>query len=115
MSALAEVARGCPFSNGDEGDAWMDAWCRYCANDHTSHIGEYSDGGCHVVLWMMTAEQNDTFPECLLPEPDDGKFALPSRMVCTLFAPCEPCGGDPGAADRAQRVAEVVAYWKERA
>lgn len=117
MNALAEAARGVPFSNGTEGDAWMSKWCAFCVHDHTSHDGTYTDGGCTIVLWMMTAESWSAYPECLIPEPDDGSFSLPSRMVCTKFQPCTEgrCEGDPGADDRVERVQQVIAYWRERA
>jgi hypothetical protein len=116
MTALGKAATGRPFSNGTEGDAWMGKWCAYCVHDHTSHDLTFTDGGCEIVLWMMTAEQYDSYPECLIPEPDDGSFSLPSRMVCTRFSPCTEgrCDGDPGADDRAERGAQVMAYWRER-
>lgn len=108
MSAFSEACRR-PFANGTEGEEWMDKWCRYCAHDH----GMHNDNGgpyCGLITTSMVGE----WPEGWIPEPDDGHFHLPSRMVCMAFTPCEPCGGDPGVADRAERVAEVTAYWRER-
>lgn len=98
-----------PFSNGTEGDAWIDKWCRYCARDHEVHTE--TGPGCGL---MTTAMFGDEWPEGWVPEPDDGRFFLPSRMVCMAFTPCEDCGGDPGADARAERVAEVTAYWAGR-
>jgi hypothetical protein len=100
-----------PFSNGTEGDAWMNCWCNYCARDHSMHA-DNGEGGCDLILAAMFGD--DDWPEGWIPEPDDDRFFLPSRLICTAFTPCEPCGGDPGADDRGERVAEVTAYWKDR-
>lgn len=113
MGAYAAACHG-PFSNGTEGEEWIAKWCRYCARDHGVH--DYGDGFetgpiCDLLTANMSAR---TWPEAWIPEPDDGRFFLPSRMCCTAFTPCAPCGGDPGADDRAERVAEVTAYWRER-
>lgn len=99
-----------PFANGTEGDAWQEKWCEYCARDHSAHIGEHEGGGCGLLM----ATLNDEWPEGWIPEPDDGKFSLPSRLVCTAFVACESCGGDPGADARAERISEVTAYWAGR-
>lgn len=90
----------------------MDKWCNYCARDHGMHRGNGGDPMCGLIGSAMLG--GDEWPEGWIPEPDDGQFYLPSRMVCTAFTPCEPCGGDPGAEARAERVAEVAAYWKAR-
>jgi hypothetical protein len=100
-----------PFANGTEGDAWMDKWCTYCARDHGLHHGRLGEPMCRLMTSCMFGEE---WPEGWIPEPDDGRFFLPSRLVCTAFTPCEDCGGDPGAEARAERVAEVTAYWKAR-
>lgn len=113
MTALSAACASHPFSNGTEGSAWMGAWCDHCTQDHGMHAG--GDGaGCALVLNSMLdfPTEENPWPEAWLPEPDDGSFSLPSRMVCLQFAPCEPCGGDPGAKERAQRVDEVSAYWR---
>jgi hypothetical protein len=110
VSALADACHR-PFSNGTEGDAWISAWCNHCARDHGLHNGGDTQPMCDLIGLSMMADQ---WPEGWIPEPDDGKFYLPSRMICTAFAPCEPCGGDPGAEERAERVAEVTVYWKAR-
>lgn len=109
MTAFTEACQR-PFSNGTEGDAWMAKWCRYCARDHDMHDPNPEGPGCSMVTMSMLGE----WPESWIPEPDDGRFSLPSRLVCTAFEACDACGGDPGADARAERVAEVVAYWKER-
>lgn len=56
-------------------------------------------------------------PEAWVAEPDDGQFFLPSRMICLRFKPCyeDGCEGDPVEQDRALRVDQVQAYWRERA
>jgi len=102
-----------PFSNGTEGDAWMSAWCEYCIHDHSaSHTGEH-DNGCEIIAALFCGTGTG---EALVAEPDDGRFFLPSRMICTKFEPCHKgtCEGDPGADERAERVAEVMAYWRAR-
>src|SRR5690554_6682725 len=109
MSALSDACR-VPFSNGTEGDAWMHKWWSYCANDHQMH-GDGGGPGCDLILKAYLREWPG---EAWLPEPDDGQFALPSRLCCLAFKPCEPCGGDFGADARAERIAEVTAYWKQR-
>lgn len=104
-----------PFSNGTEGDAWQAKWCEYCAHDHGIHA---EDGpGCELMLNALVADGSEPINvEAWVAEPDDGQFYLPSRMVCLRFTPCygDGCHGDPGAADRAQRVADVTAYWRNR-
>ena len=101
MSRLSEACKR-PFSNGTEGDEWMDKWCFHCAK---------SDGyGCELLLHAL-APDDVPWPEAWLPEPDDGRFFLPSRMVCLAFE-AKP-EGDPGAEARAERIAEVQAYWRE--
>lgn len=120
MTAFAEACARRPFSNGTEGEAWTSKWCNYCARDHDMHWNRetqnyFGDPGeaCQLILQTMLGSDS-TWPEGWLPEPDDGDYYLPSRIVCTAFTPCEPCGGDPGTKDRAERVAEVTAYWKGR-
>lgn len=107
----SRFARAChrPFANGTEGEVWQSKWCRYCANDHTMHGTNPLGPGCE--LWAIALI--DEWPEGWIPEPDDGYFYLPSRLVCTAFTPCEPCGGDPAPAVRAYNVAEVITYWKK--
>lgn len=87
----------------------MAKWCHHCDRDHGMHNGG-EERGCDLILMSMV----DKWPEGWIPEPDDGHYKLPSRLVCTAFTPCEPCGGDPGAEERAERVAEVTTYWKGR-
>jgi len=112
VSALTDAMNSSPFSNGTEGHAWTNVWCRYCARDHAQHSPD-GIGGCPIVLESMVHTERHP-AEAWVPEPDDGEFHLPSRMICMAFAPCGPCGGDPGAEDRAGRVAEVAAYWRGR-
>ena len=101
-----------PFSNGTEERAWMAKWCDYCTHDHEMHTDEGS--GCTLLTHYMVTVGTEDYrtPEPWLPEPDDGQFALPSRMCCLKFSPCESCGGDPGASDRAVRITEVTDYWR---
>lgn len=111
MSAFADACHR-PFSNGTEGGAWTAKWCDYCVRDHGLHNGGESQPMCDLVMTSMC----DEWPEGWIPEPDDGRFFLPSRMICTAFTPCTEgtCTGDPGAEARAERVAEVTAYWAGR-
>lgn len=103
-----------PFSNGTEQEAWASTWCAYCVHDHEMHEDE--GGGCELFLVgaIFAGEADWRWPEAWLPEPDDGHFYLPSRLICAKFQPCTKggCTGDPGAVERAERVAEVTAYWK---
>lgn len=110
MSDELAFAAACrrPFANGTEFDVWMSKWCNFCARDHEMHTE--TGPGCGLIAASMV----DEWPEGWIPEPDDGQFSLPSRLVCTAFIPCEPCGGDPFAEPRAERVAEVTAYWRAR-
>lgn len=104
-----------PFSNGTEGTAWTSTWCDYCAHDHGIHADTVP--GCDLVLNSMIAEKGEAVNvEAWVAEPDDGRFFLPSRMICLRFEPCHQgsCTGDPGAVERAERVAEVQAYWRDR-
>lgn len=106
------------FSNGTEGDAWTSAWCDYCVHDHGMHEGQGEQPMCQLVLNSMIHVADEPLnPEAWVAEPDDGVYFLPSRMICLRFKPCHEggCEGDPGEHDRAIRVSEVQAYWRERA
>lgn len=104
-----------PFSNGTEADAWMDRWCAFCAHDHGMHGANSDAEDCELVMNAMAGLEYPA-DEAWVAEPDDGKFFLPSRMICLRFTPCtlDACTGDPGAEARAGRVAEVQTYWRER-
>lgn len=117
MSALADATKSVPFSNGTEGDAWMSKWCAYCVHDHASHDETYDPNGLCKVIGLVMVERPFRWPEVWLPEPDDGSFALPSRLICGQFEGCTEggCTGDPGADERAERVTEVTVYWRDRA
>lgn len=106
MTRLSDASHH-PFANGTEGLAWQACWCDLCAHDHEMHTPD-GCAGCPLLLASLIGE----WPEGWLPEPDDGQFFLPSRLICTKFTPCLDCGGDPGAEERAARVAEVTAYWE---
>lgn len=113
MTALEDAqAANRPFSNGTEGQAWMDRWCSFCSKDH----GMHDESGTPMCGILVEAMLGDSHPAEWVPEPDDGRFSLPSRMICTAFAPCTTgaCEGDPGADERAQRVDEVTVYWRDR-
>lgn len=112
MSRFADAC-SVPFSNGTEGHAWMSKWCEFCVHDHGMHDGvDRPEDGCDLILQAML--DHEFWPEAWLPEPDDGSFFLPSRMICGQFSPCTEgnCTGDPGADERAQRIADVTAYWQ---
>ena len=104
-----------PFSNGTEQQAWESAWCAHCVHDHTTH-NDVGGAGCELLLVGALLADTDgwRWPEAWLPEPDDGHFYLPSRMICGQFKPCHEgdCTGDPGAEERAERVVDVTAYWQ---
>lgn len=118
MSRMSDACERHPFSNGTEGEAWMWRWCEFCVHDHDiSHAGANGDTGCDLILNAMLPEFPSAeipWPEAWLPEPDDGSFALPSRMVCGQFSACTrgECAGDPGEAERAERMVEVREYWR---
>lgn len=115
---MAEACQSKPFSNGTEGDAWMGVWCDYCTHDHpiTHNDPAATGGGCQIML-LAVAQSDDEWrwPEAWLPEPF-GEFALPSRMICHQFQPCEQgdCSGDPHSEVRASIVAEVTDYWRSQ-
>lgn len=116
MNPLAEATTHRPFSNGTEGEAWMSAWCAYCVHDHNIHPGGQNDGGCELVLFSMMPDfpcVDFPWPEAWLPEPT-GSFSLPSRLICGQFKPCHEgdCTGDPAPEERAERGADVAAFWK---
>ena len=99
--SLADACSRIPFSNGTEVEAWLNTWCDYCALNDESY-------GCDLTLHAFVPDETP-WPEAWLPEPDDGHFFLPSRLVCLAFQPGPD--GDPGATERAERIAEVKAYW----
>ena len=109
---LAKATRRVPFSNGHEYDAWTSKWCAYCVHEHEVHEGR--GPGCEIVCSVLLVRHGIDWrwPEPWVPEPDDGENHLPSRLICGQFEPCAECGGDPEADTRAERVAEVTAYWR---
>lgn len=113
---LAAATRRVPFSNGTEGYGWMDKWCAYCVHDHEVHAG--GGPGCGIICSALLAGGGNEWcwPEAWLPEPDDGTYAVVPRVICGQFEPCTHggCTGDPGADARAERVAEVTVYWRDR-
>ena len=118
IAPLANMLVRRPFSNGTEGSAWTSAWCDYCVHDHGLHNGGEDNPMCELVGAAMFHQADEPLNvEAWIAEPDDGQFFLPSRMICLRFTPCHEsgCDGDPGAVERAERVAEVQAYWRERA
>lgn len=118
MSALSEATKRAPFSSGMEGEAWQDKWCAYCEHDHGMSHHDGCGDGCDIWFSVLVGAGTPEFrwPEPWLPEPDDGTFSMPSRLVCLAFRPChkDGCEGDPGMRARADRVAEVQVYWSER-
>ena len=114
--SLSAATQSRPFSNGTEGDAWTSKWCDYCVHDHAMHGPNGPGPGCQILGDAMLGGGEWSWREAWLPEPDDGRFFLPSRLICGMFKPCNEgdCAGDPGAVERAERVAEVTLYWSER-
>lgn len=113
MNPLAEACTHRPFSNGTEFSAWFESWCAYCTHDHGMTHHEGCGDGCPIILdQMVNVGPEWRWPEAWLPEPT-GEFWLPSKLICGQFEPCtqQGCEGDPGADERAERVAEVTAYW----
>lgn len=45
--AYAAARPGAPFSNGTEGEAWMDQWCNHCLHDQAP---PEDSGGCPLLL-----------------------------------------------------------------
>jgi hypothetical protein len=117
MTRLSE-ARRVPFSNGEEGRAWMSVWCEYCAHDHDmSHADATYERGCEIIALSMMLnydEWPENWPEAWIPEPDNA-FHLPSLLVCTKFKPCQQgeCDGDPQAQTRANVIEHTTTYWRE--
>lgn len=102
MPDLAAACSRRPFANGTEVEAWMYAWCDHCVRCRDG------DADCDLLLAAFLPDDYP-WPEAWLPEPDDGPGSLPSRLVCLAFTPGP--AGDPGADERADRIAEVTAYW----
>ncbi|HVL39907.1 MAG TPA: hypothetical protein VM328_11005 [Fimbriimonadaceae bacterium] len=110
--AAAQARR--PFANGTEAGAWIDKWCNHCVHDHAFRVG--SGPGCELIgnATLVDFPTGDNpWPEAWLPEPDDGTFAMPSRLACRKFQPCKPCGGDPAGKERARRIDAVATYWDQ--
>lgn len=109
---LAAATSGRPFSNGTEGEAWRSRWCEVCTHDHSMHGPDPEGPGCMILVGSMVG---DPWPEAWLPEPDDGEFHLPSRMICGSFQPCtdDACDGDEWPDVRAALVASTTAWWIE--
>ena len=116
MSALSDACKRAPFANGTEGDAWMEKWCAYCTHDHGIHDHDSCGQGCNLIMGAFFGMPSEEFPwpEAWLPEPTNGPASLPSKLVCQLFEACTKpgCSGDPGAAERAERINEVRSYWR---
>lgn len=113
MSAESRFRDACrvPFSNGTEERSWQSRWCDLCVHDHGMHTD--SGPGCDVYGGVLLSDFED-WPECWLPEPDDGRSTLPSRLVCQQFEPCseDDCEGDPYEVTRSEIAVEVREYWE---
>lgn len=114
-----------PFANGTEFEAWYHVWCESCAHDHWCHslcddesVPMADRPVCDLMVGALVGE-DDPGGEAWIAEPDDGKFALPSRMICLRYTPCTRtdygnCTGDPAPDTRAAIRSEVEGYWRER-
>ncbi len=103
-----------PFANGTEGSAWMSVWCGSCRHDHAMHIENGGGPGCEIIAGNMflSNEPGYEWPTEWIPEPPGG-FSLPSRMVCTKYAPCRGrgCHGDPQPDVRRAVIDGALADW----
>jgi hypothetical protein len=61
------------FSNGTEGDAWMEHWCFRCTHD-------LRDDGCPLVLVAMLGQTPAEWREV-------DRRSLGNQYRCTLFQP----------------------------
>jgi len=108
-----------PFSNGTEGQAWMDVWCAHCANDHTMHsvddreAGPEGFVGCQIIGASMIGGDDWRWPEAWIKPPPDLDNHLPSLMLCGMFTACEPCGGDPLSEVRINVIRTVEQGWRD--
>ena len=64
-----------PFSNGTEGEAWMQRWCYRCVHDR--------DEDCP----LLTVAMIDRTPAAWTPTDPHG---LADRYTCAEFTPTEP-------------------------
>lgn len=70
----AQSREGGPFSNSDEGMAFMDAWCDRCVHDRPARQGDDANG-CPLVLLTLTDRTPAQFVDgrCIDFRPDDGR------------------------------------------
>lgn len=114
--SLPEARKRIPFSNGTEFEAWQGVWCDHCIYDHGMHDG--TSHGCPLLTDILAMDQKiegfESLPIEMVPEPDDGNHAIPSRMICTKFEGCHRCdpnNPDPHAETREAVVKKVRGYW----
>lgn len=76
-----------PFSNGDEGHAWMANWCDRCAVDQPYRSG-ITHTGCPLIELALLGR---TPAEWIEEKP----FSLGDRYTCVEFRPRGGGGGEP--------------------
>lgn len=87
--ASAKARQGLPFSNGTEGDCWMEANCGRCIHDKPARHGRPEDG-CPLVL---VAYMGRTPAEWIETSP----FGLSDRYTCVMFRSEDDPGPDEPA------------------
>lgn len=88
-----------PFSNSDDGMAFMGAWCDRCAHDRPARQGDDANG-CPLVLLTLMDRTPAQFVDrsCTEFRPDDGgpgpePQPVPDPPGQLTFAPREPFEG----------------------
>ena len=87
------------FSNGTDGQIWMNEWCNRCANDHGTHKAEWDEDGCpHIVSTLVHQFDPVFIPTEELVERPDGTTFVWSSWSCMEFrrCPCDRGPEDPG-------------------
>jgi hypothetical protein len=86
----AAAIAGSPFSNSDEGIAWMANWCDRCVHDRPARRGD--DGnGCHLILIALCGKTPSEWMEG--PRDEKGRYSMADQYHCIEFRDERDRGG----------------------
>ena len=70
------------FSNGTEGDVWMEQWCSNCEHD-AAHRKGTDDVGCPLIIVALQARTPAEWEDG--PRDEHGRYSMANQYHCTRF------------------------------
>lgn len=84
--ADATAREGSPFSNGTEGECWMENNCYRCVNDAPTRRDEW-DKGCPLIMVALLGKTPNAWME-------KNPYGLSDRYTCIYFRDEDDPGGE---------------------